>query len=695
MSEATETLNLVEASIADLQRALSSRAITSVELVAKYLLRIATYDSRGPCLNSIVIFNPDVFDEAAASDARRDAGHLCGPLDGIPYTIKDSMKYQGMTCATGSPAFEHLVANEDSFVAEQLRKAGAVCIGRTNTPPMMASGMHRGLYGRAESPYNLEYLTAAFSSGSSNGSATSTAASFAAFGLGSETVSSGRSPASNNGLVAYTPSRTVISPRGVWPLYPTCDVLVPHTRTVEDMLAILDVLTVEDRTTSGDFWRQQTYIEVPKVERPASYLDLLPGAQTSLRGKRIGVPKMYIGGHDPKAKPTVVSGDVVELWRRATADLGALGAIVVETDFPLVTNYEDDSVSGHANNVVGFKPDWNGKERGELVAYLWDDFLKENKDPRYPDLATVDGSQMFPRPDGYIPDRYMEKTNFMNYPGLVEIARERDAKSIWDIDGVAEALPALEAQRKRDLEDWMDNNGIDVVAFPANGDVGKADLDTNEASARHALQNGVKYSNGNRAFRHMGVPTVSVSMGFMSESRMPVNLTFAGKHGQDSDLLQCAFAFEKQSKCRVPPPVTPSLATDHLELGVTSGGPNAERCGFEIMDAYAERISEGRVRVSALLTPEPPEDAEILGYVNGVQVPTVSVTSVDKGYSVVFEADFVRFEPSQPIYGGFGQAIGEVIILILVRSEGGAKCKLMLLDQDGAIDQRTVGGRSE
>ncbi|KAK3060152.1 hypothetical protein LTR53_020209, partial [Teratosphaeriaceae sp. CCFEE 6253] len=85
----------------------------------------------------------------------------------------------------------------------------------------MASGMHRGLYGRAESPYNLDYLTAAFSIGSSNGSATSTAASFAAFGLGSETVSSGRSPASNNALVAYTPSRTVISPRGIWPLYPT------------------------------------------------------------------------------------------------------------------------------------------------------------------------------------------------------------------------------------------------------------------------------------------------------------------------------------------------------------------------------------------------------------------------------------------------------------------------------------------
>ena len=170
--------DVVEASIADLSTVLSDGCITSVELVAKYLLRVFTYDCRGPFLNSIPILNPDAFDEAAASDARRRAGHSLGLLDGIPYTIKDSMKYKGMTCATGSPAVKGLVANEDCFVAEQLRSAGAVCIGRTNTPPFMASestflrsqlglvrllltftgGMHRGLHGRAGSPYNLVSL---------------------------------------------------------------------------------------------------------------------------------------------------------------------------------------------------------------------------------------------------------------------------------------------------------------------------------------------------------------------------------------------------------------------------------------------------------------------------------------------------------------------------------------------------------
>lgn len=600
-----------------------------------------------------------------------------------------------MTCATGSPAFEHLVANEDSFVAGQLRKAGAVCIGRTNTPPMMASGMHRGLYGRAESPYNLDYLTAAFSSGSSNGSATSTAASFAAFGLGSETVSSGRSPASNNGLVAYTPSRTVISPRGSWPLYPTCDVLVPHTRTVTDMLTILDVLTVKDRTTSGDFWREQSYVEIPIVERPSSYLDLVPEAENALRGKRIAVPKMYIGGHDPKAKPTVVSQDVIELWKRAKADLEALGATVLETDFPLVTKYEDDSVSGQANNVASFKPDWNSKERGELVACLWDDFLKENGDPNYPGLDVVDGSQIFPRPAGYIPDRYMEIKNFIDYAALAEIIRNRNGKSIWEIDGIAEALPALEAQRKRDLEDWMDSNGIDVVVFPANGDVGKADLDTNDESARHALQNGVKYSNGNRAIRHMGVPTVSVTMGLMEASKMPVNLTFAGKHGQDSDLLRYAYAFEQQSRRRVAPPLTPVLQSDGSMTSGFAGTPRGVRPKPQFKGTRTERISACMIRVSTIIDPSPPEGTQVNAYVNGVQVHEVSVLATDVGWSVSIEAKFDRFAPPKPVYGGFGQAVGKVIAMVVVRSEDDVIGQLMMLDQDYPIGKHQFESRKE
>jgi Asp-tRNA(Asn)/Glu-tRNA(Gln) amidotransferase A subunit family amidase len=586
------------------------------------------------------------------------------------------MKYKGMTCSSGSPAFANLVAREDSFVAEQLRQAGAVCMGSTNTPPMMASGMHRGLYGRAESPYNLEYLTAAFSSGSSNGSATSTAASFGTFGLGSETVSSGRSPASNNALVAYTGSRDVISPRGVWPLYPTCDVLVPQTRTVADMLQVLDCLAVKDHRDHENFWSEQRYVKIEKVKRPESFLDLVQGSGEALAGKRLAVPKMFIGGDDPKAKPTFVSEEVIALWKEARKTLEALGATVIETDFPLVSNYEDDSQSGHTNNVVGFQPDWNGKERGELVAYLWDDFLKQNGDPDYPDLASANGSQMFPRPAEYIPDRYMEQKNFMDYPGLVKRARERNGKSIWAIDGIAEALPALEAQRKRDLEDWMDGLDIDAVVFPANGDVGRADLEHSDASAKHALQNGVKYSNGNRAIRHMGVPTVSTTMGLMAEKMMPCNLTFAGKHGQDCELLRFARAFEQATTSRMKPPVTPELSTDIVEAAqARTDGGNGRHAPPKlfIMEPYVD----GRtLHMSGTLSGSD-DDAgdEVQVFVNGI-----SVAPAREGFAWSIAADVERFTSETPLYGGYSVHVGKVNIVVIARGKGGVTGEVLSVD---------------
>src|SRR5687767_3192123 len=276
LSTTGSRFSVVEATIKQLRGALEGGEVTSEELVRQYLQRIETYDSSGIHLNSLVVMNPDALAEARASDARRARDSTLGPLDGIPYTAKDSYLVRGLTVAAGSPAFKDLVARKDAFTIERLRAGGAVLIGLTNMPPMANGGMQRGVYGRAESPYNAGYLTAAFASGSSNGSGTATAASFAAFGLAEETWSSGRAPASNNGLVAYTPSRGVISVRGNWPLVPTMDVVVPHTRSVNDMLALLDVMVADDPDTRGDFWRVQPWVEIPAASsvRPESYSSL-------------------------------------------------------------------------------------------------------------------------------------------------------------------------------------------------------------------------------------------------------------------------------------------------------------------------------------------------------------------------------------------------------------------------------------
>jgi Asp-tRNA(Asn)/Glu-tRNA(Gln) amidotransferase A subunit family amidase len=563
-------------------------------LVTSYLNRIATYDIAGG-LNAFTVFNDKVYEEASASDARRAQGLPPRPLEGIPYTIKDSYKYRGLSITAGSPALKGVMSDGDSALAARLREAGAVLLGKTNMPPMAAGGMQRGLYGRAESPYNPGYLTAAFSSGSSNGAATSLASSMAVFGLASETVSSGRSPASNNALVCYTPSRGTLSCRGLVPLYVTCDVPTPYARSVSDLLALLDVIAVPDEETKGDFYREQKWIPIPGPPT-VQYLSLKN--KSALEGKRVGVPKMYVGQRDsnPNAKHPYVSPEVIEVWEQAAQDLEKLGADVVYTDFPLVTNYEDDSVSHEANNVVGAPPNWNQAERGVLIAKAWNTFLAQNNDPDIKSLNDIeDPAMLFPKPRPYVPDTFFEVRNHIDYASLPSLLQQVEGDSVLDVPGLEDALKALEAQRKRDLEDWMTANNLDAIAFPAQGDVGLADLESSVESAQHSLQNGVKYSNGNRAIRHLGVPTVSVPMGVLGAKGMPVSITFAGRAYEDPKLLEYAYSFEQATGARISPPLRP-LETDIARAG--SSKPEKGRGGLDLSAGVrTTRLDGGRVRL--------------------------------------------------------------------------------------------------
>ncbi|CAN8102821.1 unnamed protein product [Discula destructiva] len=569
--------SILEASIEGLQQDLSSGTTSSVELTAKHLIRIAHYDRRGTLLNSVPVINTSVFDVAQASDEIRATGKtIRSPLDGIPVTIKDSYKIKGMTLASGSPAFQNLIVTEDAFVVSQIKNAGGVILGRTNMPPMAAGGMQRGVYGRAESPYNADYLTAAHASGSSNGSGTATAASFGVIGMGEETYSSGRSPASNNGLVAYTPSRGIISSRGNWPLFSTRDTVVPHTRSVRDMMTLLDVLVATDDIKTGDFWREQPFVRLTPVEevRPKSYHDLADAK--SLAGKRLGVPKMYIGEEDPEALPVYTSPAIRKLWDKARATLESLGAAVVEVDFPIVTNDDKPRPGDEKSSDSPYPPPIFRDEldMAQFSAYTWDDFLRQNNDTAGSGITTlgaVDGASIFPYPPGCLRDRYPPSEPLIKSADFSALAQARTI-STFDMPNLGAALQSYEATRKRDLEDWMDRHGLDAVVFPANGDVGRADTDRNEASARDAWRNGVLYSNGNCALRKYGVPTVSVPMGAMEGIGMPVNLTFATKAYRDSDLFGFAYAFEQMHKGRTVPGRTPALPTDAIPVKEATAG---------------------------------------------------------------------------------------------------------------------------
>jgi amidase len=271
-----------------------------VELTVLYLNRIQAYDRHGIHLNAVIVDNPAALADAAAADAAR-AGGRRRPLLGVPYTIKDSYKAKGLTVAAGSPAFAHLIANEDAFTVARVRAAGGVLLGKTNMPPLAAGGCRRASMAarkalttpiispprgtrarptvRAAPPLQLRQLWPGRRDGV----------------LGPLALVEQRA----GGL--YALARGDLDP-GNWPLYPIKDVVVPMTRSVNDMFEVLDVIVADDPVTRGDFWRDQKAVALPAASsvRPAHYADL--ARPDALRGKRIGVPTMYIG-KDPTGKP--------------------------------------------------------------------------------------------------------------------------------------------------------------------------------------------------------------------------------------------------------------------------------------------------------------------------------------------------------------------------------------------------------
>ncbi|MBF4633928.1 amidase [Agreia pratensis] len=654
---------IVEADIDRLHGALESGTVTSVELAARYLNRIAFYDRAGIRLNSVPVINPTVFDEARESDARRARGTERGVLDGIPFTAKDSYRVKGLAVASGSPAFAELIAQDDAFAVSRLREAGAVFLGLTTMPPMAAGGMQRGLHGRAESPYNSEYLTSAFGSGSSNGSGTATAASFAAFGLGEETWSSGRAPASNNSLVAYTPSRGVISVRGNWPLVPTMDVVVPHTRSIADMKHVLDVVVADDPSSAGDLWRIQPWVSLPRPSeiRPETFA-LLP--DLPLDGLRLALPRIYVNGDPDSRYPIETRESIIQLWTELRADLEAAGAEVIETSFPAADNYE----KLHEGDRDFVDRGWVSREFlndeiGRLSVWALDDFLRQNADPRLDRLADVDASLIFPHPHGALADRYGVFDFDLAYEISEYVASaSQGVTDAMQIDTLESGLRGLEKTRQVDFEDWLSAEGFDAVIFPTASDVGPADADVNPASAEIAWRNGVWVSNGNLVPRHLGIPTVTIPLGTMADTLMPVGVTVAGPAHNDVELLRLAAAISSLRPRRVAPPRTPPLADE--TLFPTALAPSASALAVRI-DAVEVEVSNAHTTVRFSATVTAGAANEYATFIDGHRV-----TATRQGHQIVgarrMDADAYAHPHSEwrPAYGP--------LVIVVARSADGS-----------------------
>ncbi|RBM12680.1 amidase family protein [Streptomyces sp. PT12] len=579
--------------IAAARALLASGGSTSLALAHHALRRVAALDRSGPRLRAMPLLDPAVYDEAAARDLERARGRARGPLHGVPFGVKDSFAVRGLTVAAGSPAFAGLRAERDAVVVERLRAAGALLIGRTNMPPMAIGGGQAGLYGRTRSPYNPDFLAAAWHSGSSIGSAVSLAAGFCSFGIGEETVSSGRSPASNNALVAYTPSWGVVPSAGNWPLHPFRDVVVPHTLDVADLVDVLAVIAGPD---DRDVWQRQTAIDVTPAARVAADLAALAATEGDLRGLRVGVPRLYVGeGYDDVA-PIPLRPSIRALWDDAERAIADAGATVVRVPFPLVEAYE--SRSARARDLVsgGYLPgDWTAYELGPLMTAAWTAFLHDHCGGA---VALRDIAPGAVRPDAPYAIDAIEGGR--RHPGrdTFDFGAILGAEPPSMAEAIARAAPALRglaAARERLFHAWLAEARIDVLAFPANADIGPWDAETNPDSARLAWADGAVFSHMNHVMRRVGLPSVTVPMGRTADLGMPVGLTLCGPAYADADLLRWAAAVERALPPRPAAPL-PEVPPHGL---LRSGPPARGRGAVPIaVDARAEIAPGGAVDVS-------------------------------------------------------------------------------------------------
>src|SRR5438552_9464471 len=245
MTRQTSDFEVQEATIADIHRALASQRITCPQLVEKYLDRIDAYDKKGPAINAIITVNSKALDEARAMEAEIARAGITKPLQCIPVAVKDNFATIGLPTTAGSLSLSGWMSNRDAFQVKKMREAGAIIIAKTNMAEFAWSPVETVgsmLPGYTHNPYSLNRVTA----GSSGGTASAVASSFAAVGLGTDTGNSIRGPSSHNDLVGIRSTMELTIRSGIVPLYFGNDMGGPMARTVEDAARILEVVAGYD-----------------------------------------------------------------------------------------------------------------------------------------------------------------------------------------------------------------------------------------------------------------------------------------------------------------------------------------------------------------------------------------------------------------------------------------------------------------
>ncbi len=499
-AQMSSKMQIEELTINEIQDKMKSGELTARKLTELYLQRIKEID---PKLNSVLEINPDALKIADELDKERKNGKIRSQMHGIPILIKDNIDTADkMKTTAGSLALlDAPTPKDDAFIVRQLRKAGAVIIGKTNLSEWAnfrstkSSSGWSGRGGQTHNPYILDRNPC----GSSAGTGAAIAANLATVGIGTETDGSIICPSATTGIVGLKPTLGLVSRSGIIPIAHSQDTAGPMTRTVADAAILLGVLVGSDKNDS---------ITSQAGKGETDYTKFLQ--KDGLKNMRIGVGRQTFGRNSK-------IDAVVEPQLQVLKDGGAT---LIDIEFENLDKFGD---AEYQVLLYEFKEDLNKylATRGGKYKTLADliEFNKANADKEMP---------------------YFGQEIFL-------MAQEKA-----DLNDRAYRLALLQSKiytQEKGIDAVMDKNKLDAFVAPSGGAAWMIDLVNGDCGVFEGLTSLAAVS---------GYPSITVPAGYVQE--LPVGVTFFGRAFAEPTIIKIAYAFEQATKARKPPKFLPTYS---------------------------------------------------------------------------------------------------------------------------------------
>jgi amidase len=497
---ASDNFALAEATVDQLQDGMRSGKYTARSVAEQYLARIDALDQRGPAVNAIIELNPDALSIADALDAERKAKGPRGPMHGVPVLIKDNIAtLDKMQTTAGSLALVGATVPRDAFIADRLRGAGAVILGKTNLSEWAnfrsnhSTSGWSGRGGQTRNPYALDRTP----SGSSAGSGAAMASNFAAAAVGTETDGSIVSPSSCNSLVGLKPTLGLLSRSGIVPISHSQDTPGPMCRTVRDaaiMLGAMAGIDPRDPATASS-----------KGKIAPDYTAFLD--KNGMKGARIGVARATFFGYNATVDKAV--HDALDVMRQ-------LGATIVDpADLETAGKYDAE----------------------ELTVLLYD--FKADMNHYLADLGQTAKARTMADLIAFNEAHHDAELKFFGQ----ELMVMAEAKGpLTSSEYVAARAKCIRMSRAQGIDKTMDTHHLDAIVAPTGGAPGPIDLVNGDGRGGGSSSTPAAVA---------GYPAITVPVGY--DFGLPLGMTFMGRAYSEGVLLKLAYAFEQAGPIRKPP----------------------------------------------------------------------------------------------------------------------------------------------